>query len=113
MKRLLILISILCYGFLSHGQDTTVVAMEYFWNTDPGYGNGTPVTITNGLTIDENFSISTGGLSLGFNTLFVRVQNSSGYWGMAESRLVYVDVTSADVVNDISALEYLLAPGLV
>ena len=50
-----------------------IVRAEYFINTDPGFGNGTPITITPGTDISNlSFEVNTTGLPNGNHTLFVR-----------------------------------------
>ena len=44
---------------------TQVTAMEYFIDDDPGAGNGTPVTITPGPTVNVNLSVDVSALSSG------------------------------------------------
>ena len=56
----------------------TITEMEYFIDTDPGYGMGTTVAITPGSTINEMFNVPTGALSIGFHDLFVRVKEDGG-----------------------------------
>jgi hypothetical protein len=63
---------------------------EYFFNTDPGAGKGTPLTITASADVKTSFTISTSGLQPGFHTLFIRFRNASGQWGIAEGRTLYI-----------------------
>lgn len=104
MKRLyLLILFVIAVGSISHGQ---IDAAEYYIDDDPGYGSGTTITTAGGTTIDETFNIATGGISLGFHTLFIRVRNISGFWGLSEARLIYVDPTGAGTVVNITAIEY-------
>ena len=60
---------------------------EYFFDTDPGLGNATALTV--GAASDSlilNQSVSTVGLSAGFHTLFVRFRDTQGVWGLSEGR---------------------------
>jgi hypothetical protein len=63
---------------------------EYFFNTDPGVGNGTALSITAGGEVNPTFNISTQGLSPGFHQLFIRFKNASNIWSIAEGRTVYI-----------------------
>lgn len=68
-----------------------ITALEYFFNTDPGPGNGTAVTITPGTTIDlANIDIPTTSLAVGWHTVHVRTRDANNMWGFYESRRVYV-----------------------
>lgn len=106
MKRFLILLGLLHAGLVLKSQET-ISALEYFIDDDPGYGAATSVSITSGTSITESLQINTSSLSVGFHTLFIRVQNSAGDWGIPESRLVYVDPSGTGIVN-IQSLEYFI-----
>ena len=61
----------------------TVVRAEYFFDSDPGYGNATIINnVTSG---DNNLSLSVDGLSPGAHMLYVRSQASSGVWSSTQS----------------------------
>jgi Secretion system C-terminal sorting domain len=50
-----------------------VMAMEYFFDTDPGFGNGTPVTFTSSPDLNNFlFSADISALATGTHTLFIR-----------------------------------------
>ena len=62
-----------------------IVNAEYFFDTDPGPGSGTPLIAVDG-TLDEVFeeitaTATTSNLSIGAHTLYVRMKNSLGEWG--------------------------------
>lgn len=83
-----------------------VEEVEYFFDTDPGYGMGTKFTaFTASSIINELESVSTAALSTGFHTLFVRAKSVGNTWGIPESRLMYAD-PSGNVNADIVAIEY-------
>lgn len=57
--------------------------VEYYVDTDPGYGNATPISITPaqnlaGLAINLDFS----GLAEGVHIVGVRSRDANGYWGL-------------------------------
>ena len=61
----------------------TVVRAEYFFDTDPGYGNATIINnVTSG---DNNLSLSVEGLSPGAHMLYVRSQASDGVWSATQA----------------------------
>ncbi len=83
-----------------------VEEIEYFFDQDPGYGMGTSFTaFTAADVVNQLENVSTGSLSIGFHTLFVRARSVGNTWGIPESRLVYVD-PSGFMSSDIVALEY-------
>ena len=72
-------------------QSQPITEMEYFFDNDPGVGNGTPLTITPGDTLDFNISgITTASLSPGFHTFFLRARDNAGQWAVYVGRSFYL-----------------------
>lgn len=63
---------------------SNITELEYFWDSDPGPGNGTALTPTSaGLTVNESFSITApNSLSQGNHLLIVRSRNAEGTWSL-------------------------------
>lgn len=85
-------------------RDQTVVAGEYFLNTDPGEGNGTPIIATFG-TQEVATTLDLNGLAEG-TIIYVRFKSSSGQWGGA--RAIIYDPPFVTRDNNIVAGEYFL-----
>ena len=73
-----------------------LVQAEYFWNTDPGEGNGTPVAASDGgldETVEELLAsgIPSGGLSDGAHTFNLRVRDLEGCWSPVFTTVVMVE----------------------
>ena len=86
-----------------------IVAAEYFFNTDPGPGNGTPISITAGTTITvNNLNIPSTSLSTGWHTLCVRTKDSNNVWGFYECRNIFIRSTppGPPPLAPITAMEY-------
>ena len=86
-----------------------IVAMEYFFDTDPGIDNAIPLSITSGTNLVLNEDISTSGLSVGFHSLFIRFQYANGQWSLSEGRRFYI--RAEQVINEspeIVAMEYFI-----
>ncbi len=87
-----------------------MVAAEYFFNTDPGPGNGTVISITPGSTIDiTNLSVPTTSLPLGWHTLCVRTKDATNTWGFYETRKIYIRDAALQTIpppSPITAMEY-------
>ena len=64
--------------FQASGQD--VDRLEYFFDTDPGFGSGVAVTIAEGGTIDATFAPDISSLSAGFHVLYLRAKDTVGDW---------------------------------
>lgn len=82
-------------------------AAEYFFDTDPGVGNGTPLLVTSGSNVNLTVSLPATGLTPGFHFLAIRTQGANGQWGVFESRGFYVSPTSANA-GDIVEAEYFI-----
>ena len=79
-------------------------SVEYFINTDPGFGNGTGVTTTHAADISNiAFNVNTTALSKGFNNLYVRSHSSNGRWSVTKRWLFFKDIIAATNIN---RLEY-------
>lgn len=82
---------------------------EYFLDSDPGPGNGTPITISSPAEI-VNFSASipTNTLASGFHYLAVRVKDQNGSWGFMERRSFYIFPPPTVNTANITAAEYFI-----
>ncbi len=69
---------------------TPIIAAEYFFDTDPGQGNGIVLPITSGETVNFDGSITLPNLSPGFHRVCFRTKQMEGSWSMAESKLINV-----------------------
>lgn len=82
-----------------------IVEAEYFFDSDPGVGQGTQISVgTSADSIDFYSTISASGLNLGLHNLYIRTKNSDGIWSLAENRLVNVFYNSTN--NQIVWSEY-------
>jgi len=82
---------------------TNIIKIEYFINTDPGYGNGVSLSLTAGTMIDMSTIITTSSLAAGHHVLYIRAQDSDAVWGEQESRSFYIDQFAA---GKIAGIEY-------
>ncbi len=85
---------------------TSIVAAEYFFDTDPGIGNATSIPITPSTTIDVTFAADASALSVGLHFLGVRVQNDTLAWGITAFTAIYVFPNDPTVSESIVAAEY-------
>ncbi|MFM1932245.1 MAG: hypothetical protein RL226_1548 [Bacteroidota bacterium] len=86
-----------------------VFAGEYFWNGDPGVGNGIAIPVTQGNVVGSIADIPTVGLTEGYHVLGVRMRDAQGEWGMATFLGVYLseeDVLPQEPAADIVVGEY-------
>ncbi|MDB5282796.1 MAG: C-terminal target protein [Bacteroidota bacterium] len=96
MMRLLVAIPII-FGFIFGTQPAysqSINAAEYFFDTDPGTGLATAITIgspADSISISTN--IPSTGLNCGFHYLFIRTREDNGQWSLHEGRRLYVQPT--------------------
>ncbi len=83
-----------------------ILYAEYFVNTDPGVGSGTPIIVVPGIKIKTTFSVKANSLQPGFNQLFVRTEDTSGNWSIASQRTFYVDNNLHLSIPSLTAAEY-------
>lgn len=75
---------------------TDITYVEYFWDTDPGFGKGTSLPFTKGQEVSiDNAAISVEGLSAGDHNLFVRAYGNNG-WAPTFSQAVYIEPNTAN-----------------
>jgi len=73
---------------------TPISAAEYFFDTDPGVGNGDAVAVTEGFNINDDLIIPVpNNMVNGDHYLFVRVQDQDGTWSLYKRALFTVDNT--------------------
>jgi hypothetical protein len=74
-----------------------ITDIEYFWDTDPGFGSGTGINITTPSTnIEFPFIIDVKSLSAGQHTIYVRVKDMNNNWS-----LVYTQTLNLGNINGI------------
>jgi CHU_C Type IX secretion signal domain len=114
VKKLSIVLWLVASACVSGFSQTNIDAIEYFFDSDPGFGNGVSIPITPGPNQNLNFTISTSGLTVGFHTLIVRAKHQSGSWGIEDSRTIYVTTGSVLPTAVLTEMEYYIDndPGL-
>ncbi|MCD4744715.1 MAG: hypothetical protein K8R58_00270, partial [Bacteroidales bacterium] len=89
--------------------DRDIVDLEYFFDTDPGFGNGTSLTITTGPNIDESYAIDITSISLGVHKLFFRVKDSDNNWSLTDVRNIFkIALPDPAPLPDIVSIEYFI-----
>jgi hypothetical protein len=74
-----------------------IAAAEYFYDTDPGFGAGTPLAIQAGPEVELSVLLP-ADLDLGTHTIMVRAQSSQGVWGLGEQTAFSVGDVGPPVV---------------
>jgi hypothetical protein len=71
----------------------SIVAAEYFYDKDPGIGNGTPLTVS---ASPDSVTVNATGLSLacldsGTHYLFIRTKDAAGNWSLYEHDTLFIN----------------------
>ncbi|HYG03557.1 MAG TPA: T9SS type A sorting domain-containing protein [Chryseosolibacter sp.] len=88
--------------YIASNTSTNITDMEYWIDTDPGTGNGTPISFTTSADVNTAVSLNTTGLT-GLHVFNVRVKDAADQWSLAYSRPFYV---ASNIASDIAAMEY-------
>jgi len=88
------------------GRSQQIVSAEYFFDIDPGAGNGIPITVIPNDSIDVNTLVPTSSLIPGFHQLVIRVKNSQGLWSIAAGRLIYIHPNVASSSHQLTNAEF-------
>ena len=75
---------------LANGTQPPLVKGEYYFDMDPGPGNGISVPVYVGNEVIQDFAAVTSGLQPGFHNLSVRAMDSLGKWSLTEAGKVYI-----------------------
>jgi Secretion system C-terminal sorting domain len=98
---------------MGKGGTLQIEQVEYFFDKDPGFGNGTSVTLTEGQTIDLSFAANTTGLSAGVHVVHIRAKDNGGNWSNVHAQAFIKTVGVGDILR-LEKIEYFLDedPGL-
>jgi hypothetical protein len=84
-----------------------VAQAEYFWDTDPGFGLGTPVLATDGSFNSTFEQLTKTGIalpSLGLHVFNIRVKDNTGQWGPVFRNVISVQTSLAVTDLDMKSL---------
>jgi len=87
---------------------TTITNAEYFFDTDLGAGNNTPIPVSAGSPLMINPAISVVGLTTGFHKLGIRYRDNRGRWSHAEVRSFYIFNANLNTPAEIVTAEYFI-----
>ncbi|HPS62428.1 MAG TPA: M6 family metalloprotease domain-containing protein [Bacteroidales bacterium] len=82
------------------------VCLEYFFDTDPGIGQGIPIPLSSGINpVTESLNIPITAVSSGIHSLFIRGKDQYQRWGIVQTAVFYkVETTGYPV----SGFEYFI-----
>ena len=85
--RIILLMGLLCPYFI---WSQNLIEGEYFYNSDPGQGNGVSFTLPNNADVTQTLNLSTVGLSEGFHQVGIRVKRADGLWSHYWQQTIFV-----------------------
>ena len=96
-----------CFAFGFSFAQTDISSLEYFFDADPGFGNGVSLDINPDVAVlDQNFSITTSGLPEGTHRLFIRAINVDGTASLLEHKTFRVAHVPDNNTSDLVEAEY-------
>ncbi len=91
------------------GSSINIVRLEYFFDTDPGFGFATSIPVTAATDILKNQTINLTSLTDGFHNLYMRAKDAVGTWSILGVRSVFVQpFAQVGPLGNISRIEYFL-----
>lgn len=94
---------------ISSAQLSSLSQAEYFWDADPGEGNGTTITAVDGSFNSVFEKIAVSGLnapSVGLHKFSVRVKDNQGVWGPVFTNVITVESTTTPNPITLTQAEY-------
>jgi hypothetical protein len=94
---------------LCSAQVVSLSQAEYFWDTDPGEGNGTAITASDGSFTSAFEKIAISGLgapSVGLHKFCVRVKDNTGAWSPIVTNVIKVESTTTPTPVSLTQAEY-------
>lgn len=88
----------------SNPVSANITKIEYFIDTDPGFGNGViiPVTSSNDVTINPSLDISS--IASGVHHIYFRSQDANGTWGLTSMQTFFIANVAAQIpANPVAA----------
>ena len=107
-KYIYSLLAILTISLCS-AQVVALSQAEYFWDTDPGEGNGTIITASDGNFNSAFEKIAISGLgapSVGLHKFCVRVKDNLGVWSPVVTNVIKVESTTTPIPVSLTQAEY-------
>lgn len=91
---------------MAAAQDTSVIKMEYFVDTDPGVGHATSMNVPASADVTFPFTVNLTGYSTGYHKLYIRTRDNLGRWSLTAKR--NIEVLPAQTQNSVVSGEYFI-----
>ena len=89
MRNFLVLL-LLMLATKVNSQDTVIHRVEYFLDTDPGFGNATTLNIPAAANLNFTFTIDLDNFTIGYHNLYIRIRDDLGRWSQTLRRTIEV-----------------------
>ena len=107
MQKIILIIACLCRVLVIIAQPN-INRAEYFFNTDPGFGNGTPIPVPSPApSLNISFGAKLTGIPEGINNLFIRSCDVNGKWSIT-NRFLFVKSNNLAAAPNINRVEYFI-----
>ena len=106
MRKLYIFLLFFSFTFGLHSQ--TIIKIEYFFDIDPGYGNGKMFVFDEAELVEIDTILPIDHLEDGFHVFYMRSQRNLNYWGPTLNYPFFKDRTIIPGERDITLLEYFI-----
>ncbi|MFS4456361.1 thrombospondin type 3 repeat-containing protein [Maribacter sp. 2304DJ31-5] len=87
-------------------EEEPLISAEYFYDTDPGAGNGTTIALdTNTGKVNQSILLPTNSLANGIHTVYIRVRTQGGNWSLYDHKSFTVSTATIDnsvTLNDVT-----------
>ena len=64
--------------------------MEYFFDTDPGFGSGLPISVSPDTQVDISPVLDLSSVTPGYHLCYIRAKDATGKWGIPQEQTIYV-----------------------
>ncbi|MDO7846549.1 T9SS type A sorting domain-containing protein [Hymenobacter sp. M29] len=97
------------YEPLANSTLPNVTKVEYFIDTDPGFGMAVDVPVTAATDISGVvFNVNISSLTAGFHQLGVRSQDANGKWSLTNRRTFYYEPAALNTLPNVTKVEYFI-----
>ncbi len=85
-----------------------IVAAEYFFDTDPGFGSGLPISFTPSANLaDQILNIDISSITIGFHSFYIRTKDANGGWSLTSGQAIFKTGSNSSAPNLVKA-EYFI-----
>ncbi|MFW6222495.1 MAG: hypothetical protein ACOC3T_02660, partial [Bacteroidota bacterium] len=82
-------LALIIFFFWQYGKAQNIESFEYFFDTDPGYGNGQSLAVSPNNIVSLSSNLDLTNVSKGIHTLYFR-SKQSGRWSQTMSKTIAV-----------------------